>query len=376
MDDLTLQGILKQHLPRLLESGNFPLYQLKALRSLSNCRTSALGGHTQYCSNGHVNGIWYNSCKHRACPQCQKLQNENWLRKTQSLLLNCPHHHVIFTMPEALNDLWRFNREVMSQIFFKAVQETLGQFSKDPRYLAATPGQLLVLHTWGRSLSLHPHIHCLISHGGMNTQGEWVIPKKPELFPQKPVMMVFRGKLLSMIRASLKKDEMIVPAGCLMPEVRILLNKQQRKDWVVHFCERYDHAEGVAKYLASYVKGGPIANSQLSSNSETQVTFKYQSHQTKKREKLTLSHEAFIQRLVQHIPLPRKQTARYSGLYGAASREKLNKVRALLKQKPVKVEEKLQWSEYLKEKGFQPVCSTCGLPIHHGSATIRLKTIH
>jgi len=373
MEALTIQRMLADYLPDVLQVQKFPLYQHKALRKLSRCRTEALGGHTQRCPEGHVNGIWYNSCKHRACPQCQGLASEEWLRNTQSILLDCPHHHVIFTMPEALNDLWRYNRSLMIDILFKATQETLQKFAKDPKYLAATPGMLLVLHTWGRNLSLHPHIHALISHGGLDDGGKWVEPQKKSLFPQEPVMMVFRGKLLEMVRQSLKKGSLVLPFEVNMDEVQRLLIKQRKKHWVVHFCQRYDHAKGVAKYLARYVKGGPFRNQQLKAQSKTQLTFSYQSHQTKQREKLTLSHEAFVQRLVQHVPLPRKQTCRYSGLYTSSQREKLNQARAQLRQKPAPPKIELQWSDYLKEKGFEAACNVCGLALHHEDAVSNLK---
>jgi hypothetical protein len=373
MEALTIQRMLADYLPDVLQVQKFPLYQHKALRKLSRCRTEALGGHTQRCPEGHVNGIWYNSCKHRACPQCQGLASEEWLRNTQSILLDCPHHHVIFTMPSALNELWRYNRSIMIDILFKATQETLQKFAKDPKYLAAIPGMLLVLHTWGRNLSLHPHIHALISHGGLNASGKWVEPKKKDLFPQEPVMIVFRGKLLDMVRQSLKKGDLVLPFEVNMDEIQRLLIKQRKKDWVVHFCPRYNHAKGVAKYLARYVKGGPFRNQQLKAQTKTHLTFSYQSHQTKQREKLTLSHEAFVQRLVQHVPLPRKQTTRYSGLYTSSQREKLNQARGQRGQKPAPPKIALQWSDYLKEKGFEAVCNVCGLVLHHEEAINNVK---
>jgi len=376
MEALTLQRMLEQYLPNVLKAQKFPLYQHKALRRLAVCRTEVLGGHTQYCPKGHVNGVWYNSCKHRACPQCQGIAGEEWLRNTQSILLNCPHHHVIFTIPEALNELWRYNRSLLTNILFQAVQQTLQTFAKDPKYLSATPGMLSVLHTWGRNLSLHPHIHVLISHGGLGANGQWVEPKKESLFPQKPVMMVFRGKLLAMLKKSLSHGELALPEGNGEGQTQNLLNQQGRKHWVVHFCKRYDHARGVAKYLARYVKGGPLRNKQLKAQTSKHLTFSYQSHQTKRREKLTLTHEAFIQRIVQHIPLPRKQTTRYSGLYTSAQRTKLNQAREQLGQKPAPQRIELEWSKYLKEKGVQPVCSRCGLPLHHEEMSADLKLVH
>jgi len=365
MEALTLQTLLMDQLPAILSRKNFPQYQLKALTKLSVCRTAALGGHTQYCANGHVNGVWYNSCKHRACPQCRGLAREQWLSNTQSVLLDCPHHHVIFTLPHALNELWQHNRELMTQLLFRAVQDTLKQFSKDPRYLDATPGLLSVLHTWGRNLSLHPHIHTLISHGGINAQGQWVKPRKKHLFPQKPVMMVYRGKLLSLLKDALTSGKLQLPEGQDTLHGMNLFNRLGRQDWVVHFCERYDHATGVAKYLARYVKGGPFKNQQLAGWDGEKVTFRYQSHQTGRRERLRLSADDLALRLAQHIPTPGKPTVRYAGLYASGARTKLNMARVALGQPAVSKQALLTWQEYLSDKGYEPVCKECGERLFH-----------
>lgn len=368
MDKPTLQGLLQQELNGVLSRNTLPLYQLKTLSQLSVCRTKALGGHTQYCENGHLNGVWYNSCKNRSCPQCRGMASEEWLRNTQKVLLNCPHHHIIFTLPSEFNNLWRFNRSLMTGFLFTAVQQTLKQFSEDPKYLAAKPGILSVLHTWGRNLSLHPHLHVLVSHGGLNKEAQWVEPKKASLFPAKPVMMVYRGKFLEIVRSALKNEELVLPPDSLNYKIKNSLNKLGRAPWVVHFCERYDYAEGVAKYLARYVKSGPLKNSQLRKVDSTTVTISYHSHQTKKREKLTLPPEQFIKRLVEHIPLPGKSSVRYSGLYTSSLREKLNVAREHLKQEPVSLREQIDWQEYLEEKGFEALCKECGKSLRHKGA--------
>lgn len=365
MEALSLQTLLMDQLPTILSRKNFPQYQLKALSKLSVCRTAALGGHTQYCANGHLNGVWYNSCKHRACPQCRGLASEQWLRNTQSVLLDCPHHHIVFTLPHALNDLWQHNRELLAQCLFSAVQATLKQFSKDPRYLNATPGILSVLHTWGRNLSLHPHIHTLISHGGINTQGDWVVPQKKRLFPQKPMMMVYRGKLLASLKEALATSKLTLPAGRRPHHMRSLFNRLGRQDWVVYCCDRYDHAKGVAKYLARYVKGGPIKNQQLKGWDGERVTFSYQSHQTGRRERLRFAIDDFALRLAQHIPTPGKPMVRYAGLYASGARKKLNIARAKLDQPLVTKHALLHWQAYLNEKGYEPVCKECGLSLFH-----------
>ena len=272
----TVQQILERHLADFQRSHTLPLHHIKALRQWSTCRTAALGGHAQYCENGHLNGVWYNSCKHRSCPQCRAKATEEWLINTQNILLDCPHHHVIFTLPSELHSLWRYNRRIMANILFQASQQTLKQFAKDPKYLNAAPGILSTLHTWGRNLSLHPHVHVLISHGGIDSNGQWVEPRKAILFPQKPVMRVFRGKLRAFVKAAMNDDpNWVLPPDRREHHIIALLNKLGRKEWVVHFCERYDYADGVAKYLSRYVKSGPLKNSQIIAVSDTHVSFRY-----------------------------------------------------------------------------------------------------
>lgn len=363
MDKLTLQSLLSQHLDEIFSRQKFPLFQKKALHRLSVCRTQALGGHSQYCEDGHLNGVWYNSCKHRSCPQCQGMAKEEWLINTQRVLLDCPHHHIIFTIPEELNVYWRFNRALMTDLLFQSVTETLKTFAKDSRYLGATPGMLQVLHTWGRSLSLHPHIHCLISHGGLDSDGNWVSPSKDSLFPQKPVMQVFRGKFRANLKKALEDGSLDLPPDRAKHQVLTLLNKLGRKDWVVYFCDRYDHASGVAKYLATYVKGGSFKNAQLSLTDGGEVCFRYQSHQTKRRETLTLAAEEFVQRMVQHVQPPRKPGVRYAGLYTSASRKRLNIARKALGQQEVSEKALLDWQEYLEGLGKELKCDICGKPL-------------
>ena len=338
----------------------FPMHYLKAFDNLSRCRTAALGGHAQYCEQGHLTGVWYNSCRHRFCPQCRSMATEQWLVSTKEILLDCAHHHVIFTMPSELNELWRFNKSALNGLLFKAAQETLKQFAKDRRYLGAMPGLLCALHTWGRSLSIHPHIHAVISHGGINEVGEWVRPKKEVLFPQKPVMMVFRGKLLSMMKAWVAAGQCQLPEGRRDSEVSNLLNKLGRQAWVVHFCQRYDHAQGVAKYLSRYVKSGPFKNRQLKFVGKGGVRFSYYSHRHKKTEFMSLPLDVFVRRLLEHVPEPGKPMVRYSGLYNSAARKKLNKARESLGQDAVSERQVLDWQSFLSQKGGLPQCRRCG----------------
>ena len=372
MEAYSVKGLLNHYFSDITSMSSFPLYQIKALYRLKACRSEALGGHVQRCEKGHVNGIWYNSCKHRACPQCRSMASEEWLRNTQGMLLNCAHHHIVFTIPSELHALWRYNRDEMTGLLFEAAQETIKTFAADPKHLGATPAYLSALHTWGRNLGLHPHIHLLISQG-LSKEGEWVEPKRQCLFPQKPVTLVFRGKLLAKVKQALAGDMLSMPQGQDICHLKTLCNKLGRKNWMVHFCDRYDHARGVAKYLARYVKGGPFRNSQITDVSDDGVCFQYKSHTTKRIETLKLSAAEFMQRLLQHVPLPGKPTVRYGGLYSSSCRARLNQAREKFDQQAVSEREQLLWQTYIDDLGHTPKCKECGLPLIHGDAFARKK---
>lgn len=358
----TLQTLFQHHFPAYLATRRCTLAQRKAASSVMQCRTAVLGGHVQCCPEGHVQGVWYNSCRHRSCPQCNGLSTARWLEHTESVLLDCPHHHVIFTLPSELHALWQYNRALMTDLLFEAVQATLKTFSQDKRYLDAQPGVLMTLHTWGRDLSLHPHIHCLISHGGLSHQGNWVTPKKHILFPQKPLMQVYRGKLLALLRSAIDQG---VLAGTNTPaKLRSSLNRLGRKDWIVHCCKRYEHGKGVAIYLARYVRGGPFSRQQLICAEAGRVRFRYQSHRTGQQEVANLPVETFIQRWLMHVPLPGKASIRYLGLYSSAARNRLNQARESLGQMPVTAGQLLQWQDYLAGIGRPACCEICGAPLY------------
>lgn len=359
MDKPTVQEILSQHKDELFRKLNLPLFQIKALEKMSVCRTEKLGAHAEYCENGHLDGVWYNSCRNRSCPQCQNLAKAQWLENTQRLLLDCPHHHVIFTIPHELNSLWRYNRALMAQVLFEAAQQTLKTFAADPRYLGATPGILSALHTWGRNLVLHPHLHVLISHGGLDANNQWQIPKKEKLFPQKAVMIMFRGKFRALVRKHLDSGDLVLPQNCAANRVKSLLNKLGRKQWTVHFCNQYVHGKGVAKYLARYVKGGAFNNQQIKRVEDDQVRFLYKSHQTGRYTWLNLPMAQFIQRVAEHVPPPRKTVVRYGGLYSTSCRERLNLARVSLGQAPVPDKVKIPWEAYLKDLGHERKCRHC-----------------
>jgi hypothetical protein len=363
MKQVTVQSFLQQHFMSYQQSHSLPLYQIKAAEQLMKCRTAALGGHSVYCEDGHLNGVWYNSCKHRSCPQCCALKSAQWQQKAESLLLECQHHHWVFTVPHDLHIIWCFNRALCQRLFFTSVRETLQKLIADERYLAATPGYMLALHTWARNQVFHPHIHCVISHGGLDNAGVWQTPKRKIFLPAKILMRIFRGKYLSGLRNALDADKLVIPTDESAQQVINLCNKQGRRDWVVHCVKPYEHGHGVAKYLARYIRGGAIKNSQLLNVTNNTILFRYQSHQTKKTEYLKLSNEQFMLRLLAHFAIPRKQQYQMLGLYYCRCKDKLNEARGFLGQGAVESLTAINWQDFMETSHHRPCCDKCGKPL-------------
>jgi hypothetical protein len=183
----------------------------RAAQAVMQCRTAALGGHMRRCPQGHVTETWYNSCRHRACPRCCAQRIGQWLDGWQQHVLPTDHFHVIFTLPSELHEVWRWNRAVMTEVLFRSVRETLVTLLSDSRWLGAQPGILAALHTWRRTLALHPHVHCLVRGGGMDAEGQWQTVRTGYLFPVAVVHALFRGKVLGEVERLWWRGHLRIP---------------------------------------------------------------------------------------------------------------------------------------------------------------------
>jgi hypothetical protein len=366
-DKLTLQKILQLGYAAYERSHPLPDYVRRAVWALLACRTALLGGHIQACPDSHVERIWYNSCRHRMCPQCAWVQVERWLGQQKARLLGCEHYHVIFTLPHELNDLWLANVEAMSQRLFGSVHDTLLELLGDGKYLGGKPGIIATLHTWSQTLLLHPHLHCLVTGGGLSEAGQWVAVRHGFLLPMRVVMAVFRGKLRAVIREGIAQGELTLPAGKSPQQWENLLNKLGRVKWNVHIRERYPHGGGVLIYLARYLRGGPIAARRLVSCEGQQVVFGYeerakgpQGQATQRTMRLPL--EQFIGRWLLHVPPRHAVRVRCWGLYAHTQGEALAHCRQQLGQEPV--ESPRVWDTPRESAGGaeeQPACCpVCG----------------
>jgi hypothetical protein len=330
---VTLQGILQASFAAYAQVHKLPRRVWRAAQAVTTCRTAVLGGHVRRCPQGHVIEIWYNSCRHRACPRCGRRRISHWLDGWQQQLLATDHFHVIFTLPSELHELWRWNRQRMTEVLFSSVRETLLTLLSDPKWLGAQPGILAALHTWGRTLALHPHVHCLVSGGGLNAQGEWQAVGMGYLVPVAVVRALFRGKVLGAVEALWCQGQLVVPPHLDDNGVRQVLVDAARQKWNIRIAERYPHGRGVAKYLARYVRGGPIKDHRFVSFDGQQVTFRYGNHRTLDAQgkprpaELRLTVPEFLSRWSEHVPLPGVHTVRAWGLYASTQRAKLERCR-------------------------------------------------
>ncbi len=329
----TLRDVFQHGLKKYLARHelHLPYFQVKAAVALRDCRTAALGGHAKWCPNGHVEGRWYNSCRHRACPQCCWTKIDEWLEKVRHRILPTEHRHITCTLPAELRILWRFNKRLIGDLLLKTVREVLFSLLEDPKFLGAKPGLILNLHTWRRDLLLHVHVHCLITHGGWTPDGCWKKPRWKTLVPTQLIAKKLNERLTKALKRLLKSGQLRLPEDMTRFDAEKLISKAQRKRWVVNRKHRYRHGEGVAAYLARYLRGGPIKNSRLlrldEQTDEVTIRISRRNEPVKTRK---ISVEDFIDRVLLHVPRPGYRVVRSCGLYHHHYAEQLEACRQQL----------------------------------------------
>jgi hypothetical protein len=316
---VTLQTIFQDAFLAYEQTHPLPTHVRKAARAIMLCRTAVLGGHVQACPDGHMARVWYNSCRHWSCPQCASLQTERWLALQQARLLACDHSHVIFTLPHDLNPLWLAHVPVMRTLLCQAVRDSVVELLADATYLGAQPGIIAALHTWSQTLVWHPHVHWLVTGGGVTPDGPWKAVRHGFLLPARVVMAVFRGKMLDAIRRAWTRGELVVPEGLRPQQVVNLLNRlghPTKTRWHVHIMERYAHGAGVVTSLARYLRGGPIKNARLVAWDGARVIFTCRARHEEAdgarpgSQQMTLPVADFLQRWLLQVPVPQTRTVR------------------------------------------------------------------
>lgn len=360
--DVTLQKIFQTHFSDYAKGHSLPLKHHKAAKAIMRCRTPEQGGHVQCCPEGHESHIQYHSCRHRSCPLCNALPKAQWAQAQYQRLLSVDHYHVIFTLPHELLPLWRYNTRWFTQQFFSVVSDTLMRLCRDERHLGAAPGMVLSLHTWGRTLILHPHIHCLVTGGGLTTAGQWRDVKNSFFLPARLVRSLYRKLWLSLLWPALSAGELTLPGDSTLEAQRALLKQAGKKKWNVRIQPPYAHGRGVMNYLARYVKGGAISNTRLKGMGRETVSLVYKDHHDGKQKPLSLKVAQFMTRVLAHVNEPRQHVIRHYGLYSHHAKVKRNRCRAQLGQSPEADSTPLTWQSFIEEQDGckKGQCSQCG----------------
>jgi predicted Zn-ribbon and HTH transcriptional regulator len=277
--------------------------QLKVMAAIQRCRTASMGGHLDVCSAcGHERPS-YNSCRNRHCPKCQSLAQARWIAQRQERVIPTKYFHVVFTLPEPLRTLARANAEAMYDLLFEAATRTLLEFGRSR--LQAQIGVTAVLHTWTRDLRFHPHVHCIVTGGGLDDDGHWVPARSRFLFSVKAMAKVFRGKFVEGLTALHLQE----PA-----EFAKLKERLYRHDWVVYAKQPFGGPAQVFKYLGRYTHRVGISNQRLVSFDGQQVCF-----HTKHGKTCTVTAVEFVRRFMLHVLPPGFVKIRHYGLVAAAN---------------------------------------------------------
>jgi hypothetical protein len=248
--------ILNQYGQAYRQQQQLPLQSHKVMNAIQNCRTPFLGGHKEACNQCDHQRFSYNSCRNRHCPKCQGMEQLKWVDKRTDDLLPVRYFHTVFTIPRELNDLCLGNKKLLYDILFKASKETILTVSRNEKHLGASPGIISVLHTWGQNLMDPPHIHMIITGGGISNDGEkWIDSRKKFFLPVKVLSRVFRGKFLAMLKEQYHADQLCFLGNNvhLKDEKAFgkLLDTLYEKEWVVFTKKPFGNGAAVFRYLVS-----------------------------------------------------------------------------------------------------------------------------
>ena len=318
-----IQKILNKGLEKYEREHKIINYKKKVIHAINECKTGAIGAHKYICDECGYEEIAYNSCRNRHCPNCQITKKLKWIEARKEEVLNIKYYHVVFTIPSEIYNIAYQNQSKMYKILFKASSETIQELAEDKKYLGGEIGFFSVLHTWGQNLMYHPHVHLVVTGGGLSKINKWVEKEEDFFIPIKVMSRVFRGKFLYYMKKEKlefhnKMKELENPA--IYNE---LIQKIYNKEWIVYCKEPFKNAESVIQYLGRYTHRVAISNERVLEVTETNVRFRWRDYKdNNKMKEMTISIEEFIRRFLLHILPPRFIKIRYYGLLGNRNKKK------------------------------------------------------
>jgi hypothetical protein len=312
-------------------------YSRHIFNRLHHCHTAALGMHHYQCDDPGCHHIHqqYHSCGNRHCPNCGGLKKEQWIENLTAQLFPTAYYHVVFTLPHEFHALILGNRKAMFNLLFESASATLLQLGSDPQHLGATIGITSILHTWGQDLCFHPHLHCIVSGGGIQGRS-WVAAKRANnkfLFPVDALKPVYKGIFL-------KKLRQLLSAGLLQTEgipVEKQIKKAGFKKWNVYAKSPFGSVATVVEYLGRYTHKVAITQHRILAITEHSVVFKYKDYNDGNKTKtMPLSIAEFLRRFELHfLPKGYVKIRHYGFLQNHGKIARLNAVRKTMELEPL-----------------------------------------
>jgi hypothetical protein len=305
------EGYLSAHGASVLPSHR------RAIADILACRTDQLGGHLWRCDHCSAEVFSYHSCKNRSCPRCHRDQTERWIAARKAELLPCPYFHVTVTVPQELREVLRANQRDGYAMLMKAAAEAIIELGRDRRHVGGTVGVMAVLHTWTQQLVYHPHVHCLVTGGGVSGDGrDWHPARRGYLLPERALARRVRTKLRSTLEK--QRPDLIVPSAVWS------------KPWVVDCTAWGDGAEAVLRYLARYVFRVAISESRIVGLDDAGVTLRHKHRASNRWRHTRLDGHEFMRRFLQHVLPKGFHKVRYYGLWHPSRRAQAAQARLML----------------------------------------------
>ena len=328
---MEMAEIVRLYGPAYREAHALPNRMHKVMNAIVQCRTPGLGGRLDRCDRCGHERPFYNSCRNRHCPKCGTLSRERWIKARKKQVLPVVYFHSVFTLPDTLNPIVLVNQRVLYDILFRAGSETLLELGRDPKHLGAEIGVIATLHTWGQNLMDHPHLHCIVTGGGLSEDGRrWIQPKKTrngaDFFVHVNVLSdLFKKKFLAYLNEAFDAGSLTfcgktAHLGSKTAFYRFKNELYERK-WVTYCKEPFSGVENVLEYLGRYIHRVAISNRRILRLEDGRVTFKWRDYRDERERQMTLNVFEFMRRFLLHVLPEGYFKVRYYGIFSSRNRK-------------------------------------------------------
>ena len=362
-----IRALFDEHLPDVLDDQRLSEREWRGAWCVATCRTIHQGFHVRSCTEGHYRGSpSYNSCRHRGCPQCGWAATQRWIERRAAQVPACNHVHTVWTIPDVFDLLWEYNRAPFTNLMFRAMWETVQTLMSDPQWCGALPGVVAVFQSWGDYLQRHPHIHALVTAGGVDSRGVWHEPTHSFVLCARVAMALFRGKMRAFIREGLADGSLVCPPGTDTAQWQREADRQGLRKWNVHVQPPYSETGHVIRYIGAYLRRSPLSEKRVTSYDGDTIVIEHRHPDKHTATDFTLPARECVQRLLLHMPEPHLHTSRLYGLYHPSARKRLDAARAHFHQAPVLApapETAAETFARARPSTPPPVCPICGRPL-------------